>query len=255
VVARLVGFLVISLGSICVVGTLNFLRIDCIPMCSWYFGTIARILGFRTVVRGQPSAIHPTLIVANHVSYFDIFVLGGLIKGAFIAKEEVSAWPLVGFMSRIGKTVYVDRRRSATGAARTEIQERLDSGGTLIMFPESTSHDGNRVRPFKSALFTVAEKPTAGGRPVMVQPVSIAYTRLNGVPMGIGWRSFFAWYGDMDLMPHLWYALKLGKVTAEVTFHTPVTISDFPDRKSLAAYCTRVSSDGMARLLSGREAA
>jgi 1-acyl-sn-glycerol-3-phosphate acyltransferase len=158
-------------------------------------------------------------------------------------------------LGRIGRTVFVNRRRSATGNARDDIQERIDAGDTLIMFPESTSHDGNRVRPFKSALFTVAERHTPDGRPVTVQPVSIAYTRLNGVPMGIGWRSFFAWYGDMTLGPHVWHALKLGRVTVEITFHPTVTIADFNNRKDLAAYCTQVSSAGVARLLSGREAA
>jgi 1-acyl-sn-glycerol-3-phosphate acyltransferase len=211
-----------------------------------------RVLGIRVVVRGHPNA---KLLVANHVSYLDIFVLGGLVKGVFVAKAEIASWPIFGLMGKAGNTVFVDRRRTATAHARDGIRERIDAGQTLIMFPESTSHDGNRVRPFKSALFTVAEHRTRDGRPVTVQPVSIAYTRLNGLPLGIGWRSFFAWYGDMDLMPHVWQAMRMGRLTAEVTFHPPVTIDAFRNRKQLAAHCGDVAAEGMARLLSGREAA
>jgi 1-acyl-sn-glycerol-3-phosphate acyltransferase len=254
-IVRMTTFVVMSAVCAPYVATLNLLGRDAARECSWYFGTMGWLLGFRVIVRGELSDAPAKLMVANHVSYFDIFVLGGLIPGSFVAKSDISSWPGIGLLGRIGRTVFVDRRRTATAGARDDIQKRIDVGDTLIMFPESTSHDGNRVRPFKSALFTVAERHTPDGRPVTVQPVSIAYTRLNGVPMGIGWRSFFAWYGDMDLGPHLWHALKLGLVTVEVTFHPTVTIADFASRKHLAAHCTQVSSAGMARLLTGREAA
>ena len=213
------------------------------------------MLGIKVIVRGRQTEAAPQLIVANHVSYFDIFVLGGVAKGAFVAKAEINGWPLFGWMGRSGRVLFVERRRTATGLARDGIKQRIDAGDTLFMFPESTSNDGNHVRPFKSALFTVAEHNAADGRPVTVQPVSIAYTRLNGLPMGIGWRPFFAWYGDMDLVPHVWQALRLGTLTAELTFHTPVTCEAFRNRKALAKHCEHVTSAGMARLLAGREAA
>ena len=123
------------------------------------------------------------------------------------------------------------------------------------MFPESTSNDGNRNRPVKSSLFNVAEGLSQSGKPITVQPVSIAYTRLNGLPLGIGWRPFFAWYGDMELMPHLWKALRLGTLTVEVTFHPAVAATAFRNRKLLAKHCEHVTGQGVARLLSGREAA
>jgi 1-acyl-sn-glycerol-3-phosphate acyltransferase len=71
--------------------------------------------------------------------------------------------------------------------------------------------------------------------------------------MGVGWRPYVAWYGDMDLMPHLRRLLSLGWITCEITFHPPVTAADFPDRKALAAHCERMTRDGFARLLAGRE--
>jgi len=250
---RMSAFAAASVVGTLVCASMRAVRINNARACQAYFASITKLLGIRVIVRGKRSTARPTLMVANHISYFDIFILGGLIKGSFVAKAEIRSWPVFGVMGRVGRTVFVDRRRAATGTARDGIKERINAGDTLIMFPEATSHDGNRVRPFKSALFTVAEKPTDDGTPVTVQPVSIAYTRLNGIPLGVGWRSFFSWYGAMDLMPHVWHALKLGRLTAEVTFHPPVTIADFPDRKALAAYCTQTASDGMARLLSGRE--
>jgi CRP-like cAMP-binding protein len=88
-----------------------------------------------------------------------------------------------------------------------------------------------------------------------VQPVSLAYTRLNGMPIGVGWRAFVAWYGDMEMGSHLWQITRLGRLTAEVTFHAPVTLAQFTSRKELARYCDGVTRAGFARLLAGREGA
>ncbi len=222
----------------------------------WHYKVMARILGLRIVTQGLQSPGRPQLVVCNHISYLDIIALGSAVEGAFVAKADIAKWPIFGFMAKAGRSIFVDRRRAATGIARDQIQERLESGEALIMFPEATSGDGTRMLPFKSALFTVAERHITGrnGRmePVIVQPVSMAYTRLNGLPIGLGWRSFFAWFGDMELMPHLWHIAKLGVITVEITFHKPVSRADFPHRKALASHCEKVCSDGMALLLAGR---
>jgi 1-acyl-sn-glycerol-3-phosphate acyltransferase len=214
------------------------------------------VLGLRVVARGLQSGAKPQLVVSNHVSYFDIITLGSLIAGDFIAKADIAKWPIFGVMAKAGRSVFIDRRRSATSNARDQIQERLDAGDTLIMFPESTSSDGNHVKAFKSALFTVAERHVTDAQGqthnVTVQPVSMAYTRLNGLPLGVGWRPYVAWYGDMELMPHLWQVAKLGTLTVEVTFHPPVSLGDFPTRKALAAHCDQVVRRGMAQMLAGR---
>ena len=97
---------------------------------------------------------------------------------------------------------------------------RLEAGDNLILFPEGTSNDGNRVLPFKSAFFGIAENPGQGQAAGTVQPVSIAYTRLNGIPMGRPYRPFYAWYGDMELASHLWNVAGLGNATIAIQFHT-----------------------------------
>jgi 1-acyl-sn-glycerol-3-phosphate acyltransferase len=217
-----------------------------------YHRLCCRILGFRIVTSGAPSARRPTLFVANHVSYTDITILGALIRGSFVAKSEVARWPLFGVLAKLQRTVFIERRMHRTAAQRGALASRLAAGDGLILFPEGTSGDGNRVLPFKSALFSAAES-AAGDVPVMVQPVSIAYVRLNGVPMGRLYRPFFAWYGDMEMAPHLWTLLGFGIVTVSVAFHEPVLASAFPSRKALAAHCRSVIAEGVARALSGRE--
>jgi len=213
----------------------------------------------RVIVRGTLAASAPRLLVCNHISYFDIVALGAVVEAEFVAKAELRSWPFFGPLSRAARVVFIDRSRAATRKASDQLQERLDAGGTLIMFPEATSGDGNRMKPFKSALFAVAERhahmPDGTQRPVAIQPVSLAYTRLNALPLGVGWRPFIAWYGDMDLAPHLWTLMQLGSITAEITLHPPVTLGEFEDRKALAAHCDRVSREGFARLLAGRESA
>ena len=145
-----------------------------LPMV-WHRG-VCRILGFRIERYGKASRTVPTLFVCNHTSYLDISALGAVVPGSFVAKAEVRSWPVFGFLARLQRTVFVERRASRTAHHRDNMTARLESGDNLILFPEGTSNDGNRVLPFKSAFFGIAEKPIRG-KPLTVQPVSIAYTR------------------------------------------------------------------------------
>ncbi|WP_119461714.1 lysophospholipid acyltransferase family protein [Rhodospirillaceae bacterium SYSU D60014] len=211
-----------------------------------------RILGLQVECRGTMSTARPTLFVSNHSSYADITVLGGLIPGCFVAKAEVAAWPLFGLLAKLQRTVFIDRQRRSTRNQRDDMAKRLEAGQNLILFPEGTSDDGNRLLPFRSALFSTAERRLDSGAALPVQPVSIVYARLNGIPIGRGLRPFFAWYGDMELAGHLWCLAGLGKVTIVVEFHQPVSIDDTGSRKALAEYCQRAVADGMVRAITGR---
>jgi 1-acyl-sn-glycerol-3-phosphate acyltransferase len=213
-----------------------------------------RILGIRVEQRGQVSSARPTLFVSNHSSYLDVTVLGALIPGCFVAKSEVAGWPLFGLLAKLQRTVFVDRRRNSAHEQRDGIASRLAAGDNLILFPEGTSNDGNRTLPFRSALLSVAEPGRAvpGGATLTVQPVSIAYTRLNGMPLGHGLRPLVAWYGDMVLADHLWQFLRLGNLTVEVQFHDPVTIDRFGSRKALTDHCYSKVAEGVAASLTGR---
>jgi 1-acyl-sn-glycerol-3-phosphate acyltransferase len=216
-----------------------------------YHGWTTRLLGFRVTVKGERKTGRPTLFIANHVSYIDIEILGGLIEGSFVARADMAAWPFFGWLAKLQRTVFVDRRMRSTAEQRNAIRQRLAAGDNLILFPEGTSGDGNRVLPFKSALFSVADYVGSGG-PLIVQPISIAYARLDGIPLGRFYRPFFAWYGDMELAPHLWAMLGLGVANVEVRFHPPVTLTELGSRKALAEHCWRVIASGMASALAGR---
>jgi lyso-ornithine lipid O-acyltransferase len=217
----------------------------------FYHAWCCRILGFRIRVIGTPATERPVLFAANHISYADIAVLGSIIAGSFIAKAEVADWPFFGWLAKLQRSVFVDRRMRSTALQRDAITKRLAAGDALILFPEGTSGDGNRVLPFKTALFAAAEH-ARGFAPVTVQPVSIAYTRLDGMPIGRLYRPLFAWYGAFDLAPHIWSMLGLGTVEVEVEFHPPTFLSDCGSRKALAGYCYARIAGGLAGALFGR---
>jgi 1-acyl-sn-glycerol-3-phosphate acyltransferase len=221
------------------------------PRMPWLFHrALARSLGINVVVHGRRARGGGVLFAANHLSWADIPVLGSRILAAFVAKAEVAEWGPVGWLSTLARTVYVDReRRQATGSARNAIVERLAAGENVILFPEGTNSDGIAVLPFKSALFASIEGD--GSEDFMVQPVTLAYTRLNGLPITRERLPEIAWIGDTALMPHLLAFMSLGKVRAEILFHPPVRIGDFPDRKALARHCQDVVADGYQKLMRG----
>ena len=155
-----------------------------------YSRFLCKLFGLNIIVIGKPEQDRGVLMVANHTSYLDIIVLGGTARVSFVAKSEVSTWPFFGLMARLYETVFVERsRRSQAGVARDQLRERLQAGDALVLFPEGTSNDGNRVLPFKSALMGAVEAEVgtdAKGKVqhVPVQPVSISYVGFHGMPMG-----------------------------------------------------------------------
>ena len=250
--ARLLLFALHTLPLMPVQHLLVKLRRPAAATLPWrYHVRNCRLLGFDVVVHGRRSAARPTLLVANHVSWIDIVALSSLFPVSFVAKSEVGLWPFFGSLARLQRTVFVERRATRTAEHRDEIGRRLEEGGDLILFAEGTSSDGARVLPFRTGLFSVAERQVAG-RPLAVQPVTIAYTGVDGLPLTRRRRPQFAWYGDMELAAHLWRALQAQRVRIDVILHEPVTIAQFGDRKALAAHCHAAVADGLARALSGR---
>ena len=124
-------------------------------------------------------------------------------------------------------------------------------GDMLMLFPEGTSSDGNSVLNFKSALLGAAEAVLGDGRHVPVQPVATAYVGRHGMPMGREDRPFYAWYGDMELVGHLWEALKAGPLDVVVQFHAPLSL-DSMDRKELAQAAENLVRQGQISALTGR---
>jgi 1-acyl-sn-glycerol-3-phosphate acyltransferase len=222
------------------------------PFKRWYYRNVCRVLGLSVTLRGKPAPA-PVLFVSNHISYFDILVLGSVLDACFVSRSDVRNWPLVGWSAGVQGTVFIERRRGEAKNHTDTIGERLAADDSLVVFAEGTSGDGNHVLPFKSTLFAVAER-RPHGQPLTVQPVTLAYTKLDGVPMGRYLRPLFAWYGDMTLTMHVLRALSLGKVTVDIILHEPVTIDGFAGRKALSDHCRAQISRGLSEALSGRRA-
>lgn len=195
------------------------------------------VIGAKVKVVGELSAERPLLIAANHASWLDISVLGSVCPMSFVAKSEIAGWPLFGWLAKMQRTIFVDRaRRTATAAVNDEMAQRMISGSPVVLFAEGTSSDGNRVLTFRTSLLGAARAAIAagGGESVSVQPVSVAYTHRNGLPLGRLGRPFVAWYGDMTFPRHLWSILRDGAIDATVTFGETMRADAATDRKRLA---------------------
>ena len=208
-----------------------------------------RIAAIDVRVTGTPIRDRPVLFVANHASYLDIVVLGALLPCSFVSKSEVRDWPIFGWLAVQQRTVFIERDPRKADRHLSEMKQRIEDGGCLVLFPEGTSSDGSRVLPFKSALFQSAsiEFPKTGQ--IEVQTVSIAYNRLDGMPMGRALRPLYTWFGDMELVPHLMGWLGLGTVGVDVVFHEPLRMADVGGRKELAQATQRACTHGLQTAL------
>ncbi|GBQ16259.1 lysophospholipid acyltransferase family protein [Swaminathania salitolerans] len=235
-----------------------------IVFARFYWATICRILGLKVTLIGEPAGTirdgqavkngeRPIIFVANHSSWLDIAVTGGVLPTVFVAKQQIADWPIIGTLARLGRTIFVSRQRNNTGRELQAMTDRLTNGDNLILFPEGTSTDGTHVLPFMSSFFAVAKPsrvdPTLPTPPsVLIQPVSIVYDRLDGLPVGRARRTALAWYGDMELAPHIWSVTQWRSLGATVILHPPVDPADFPGRKELSGAVQKIVADGVARL-------
>jgi 1-acyl-sn-glycerol-3-phosphate acyltransferase len=205
---------------------------------SWLLGASVRTLG-------NAPEIGPCLVVANHISWVDIVLISSVTPCAFVAKSDIADWPIFGTLARAKQSLFVERTKpGATASFKQEMKGRLEEGGILVLFAEGTSSDGNRVLPFKSALLSAVEQTD-----VPVQPLTIAYTGQGGLPMGRRRRPLLAWYGDMDLVPHLWEVLKRGPFEAELRFHPSLSARGFENRKALSCACEDIVRGGLVTSL------
>jgi 1-acyl-sn-glycerol-3-phosphate acyltransferase len=212
----------------------------------FYWRSVAWLMGLSLRVVGAPTKGPATLFVSNHSSWLDIVVLGGALDACFVAKREVGEWPVINIVAKLGRTVFVSRSRTQTKGEASVIRERLGQGDNIILFPEGTTSDGGRVLPFRSAFLSVADHAR------IVQPVSVVFDRLGGLPACRRDRPLFAWYGDMEIGSHFWRLARRSKTRATVVLHTPLDPAQYPDRKALTAACAEVVTEGCATLRQNR---
>jgi len=198
----------------------------------WSLGLL-RVLGVRRRVEG-PRPPRGALVVSNHLSYLDIMALGATYPSTFVAKHEIAGWPLLGPLTRLVGTLFIDRERLRdTVRLRQELDDLLRQGLTITLFAEGTSWRGDRLLPF---------------RPPLLAPA--AELQVPCVPAVITWRTPGAgpgaagpdegsphltvcWWGEMPFLPHFLGLLRLPRLEARIRFGPPVT--GIQDRKRLAA--------------------
>ncbi len=199
-------------------------------------------MGLRRSVSGVPMRGEGAY-VANHASWLDIFVLNASKRLYFVAKAEVSGWAGIGWLARGTGTIFVRRDRADAAKQAALFETRLHAGHRLLFFPEGTSTDGLRVLPFRPTLFAAF---FADGlrETLQVQPVSVVYKAPEGQP-----ASFYGWWGDAEFGASLLAVLaapRHGGVT--VTYHQPLRVAEFADRKALAAAAEAAVRSGFSEV-------
>lgn len=234
-----------------------------------FWAGVCRLLGLKIVVLGTPAGIcrdrgavargvRPVVYVSNHTSWLDIPALGAVLPAVFVSKSEVSRWPFIKTVAQLGRTIFVSRQKSGTAREIYGILERLRVGDNALLFPEGTSSSGSHVLPFFSSFFAVAlagrhATPEEGRNNVLIQPISVVYDELEGLPVHRGRRSVFSWHGSMALAPHIWRLAQWGSHRATVLVHPPVEPGAHLTRKDLASHVHQLVSEGAARLRQNRQ--
>ena len=212
----------------------------------WVSWGVFRVIGMRHEVEGTPMTVAGA-VVANHVSWLDIFALNACKRVYFVSKSEVAVWPGIGHLARLVGTVFITRDPKQAKAQTEIFEARLLAGHKLLFFPEGSSTDGFRVLPFKSTLFQTFFSPRLE-HAIHVQPESVIYE----APAGEDPR-FYGWWGDMAFDGHLLRVLSLrrqGRV--RVIYHAPARVDAFDDRKALAAWAEAQVRAGMPEDRRGR---
>ena len=171
------------------------------------------------------------LFISNHLSYLDIPILGSKFPMRFVAKSEIKSWPIFGFLAKKGRSIFIKRNKTDSFTQKNKILNMLSSGEKIFIFPEGTTSDGNRVLEFKSSSFSSVENQN-----FTIQPIVIVYSDLNGIPINRWLRPMIAWYGDMDLKPHLSKLVGLMSIKAKQIYLEPVNTQNFENRKDLSNY-------------------
>lgn len=207
--------------------------------CCWLFNIKIKIVG-----KSAHSKDHPVIYLVNHISYLDILVIGGIIDGCFVAKSEVASWPGFGFLAKLQKTIFIVRERSALLESRKSIADAMIKGHDIILFPEGTSTDGWDVLQFKGGLLGILLPDNKDGdassaviENALVQPLAVKHVATNGIKVTKDrqdLRDLYAWYGDMDLVPHLWALAHTTSTHVELHFLPHLSPADFTHSYDIA---------------------
>ena len=194
-------------------------------LIEWWSLRLLKILNVKVIVNSDLKKIlinKNYLIVSNHISWLDIFVINSICPVIFVSKHSVSKWPFIGWLAKATDTIFVDRKKiSKIKETTVKIEFCLENKESIFIFPEGTSTDGLSLLPFKSNLFQ-----TAINSKVDILPIVIQYQHDNKFTTAPSYT------GDMSLIASVLNLIKLDSIDVRVTILSPIRKDN--NRKSLA---------------------
>jgi 1-acyl-sn-glycerol-3-phosphate acyltransferase len=213
----------------------------------WWFVCLRQALGIRAEVVGTPRDGGGTVFVGNHISHYDIVLLGSLLRARFIAKDDMERWPGMRFVGALGQTLFISRRRRDAAHVATSLAAQMRPDHDLVLFAEGTTSSGEQVAPFKSSLFSLFLGPQATGQAWTLQPFTLDIRSVDGRALSTGGdRDGYAFHSGMEAGAHVKQFLRLSGAVVRVVFHPPITIPAGIDRKALAAQAQDIVASGLS---------
>jgi 1-acyl-sn-glycerol-3-phosphate acyltransferase len=198
---------------------------------------LLHILAVRLEVEGVLAVgSAPLLLVANHVSWLDPFLINAIRPVRFIAKSEVARWPVIGWLAARAGTLFVIRsQRHHTAQINQRVVAAMQEGAVFAVFPEGTTTDGSVVLPFHASLL----QPAFESRALLV-PIALRYPRADG-----SLCTEAAYDGDKSMLDTLRAMVKLPTICAQIKFLTPLACADYPHRRDLAREAERTIASAL----------
>lgn len=186
---------------------------------------IRKILGIKLTVEGRVLYLKErgNFIISNHQSYLDGIILGSLFPIVFVSKLQVKSWPIFGWMSQVGGTIFIDRERKLKSAdSIEEITNMLKRKINILLFPEGTSTDGSKILPFQSVFF---QAPLNSGSSII--PITIQYIKIDSEKLSLFNRDRVCWYGQIKFIEHVLLVLGLRSIEVKVIIHPKIKVNSF----------------------------
>ncbi|HXY54018.1 MAG TPA: lysophospholipid acyltransferase family protein [Nitrospirota bacterium] len=230
----LISYLLISASLSVLMPSGNKKRLLAVQNSSLFARVTLRLLGIRVHVK-HAELLHKGrgghLVIVNHLSYVDVLVMSSLMPAVFITSVEMKHTLLLGTVAKFGGSIFVERRK--TSGLKKEIESIahvLGQGFSVVLFPEGTTSNGERVQPFKNSLFDSAIRAK-----INVFPFCLRYTKVNNRHITSDTRDSVFFYGDMTFFRHLPRLLALQSVDLEVRPLETIRIHADASRKVLAS--------------------
>lgn len=221
-IAHLIIGLLFAIGMRLIFGSNWLSNNSCKKIYIWWNRRLVKILGVRVYIYGKPP-LSPMLCVANHISWLDIVIIGSTQAIHFVAKHEVRSWPIIGWLAQLAGTIFIQRQNSRSMKQTiSTLSEKLNTGSSIMVFPEATTTSGKQVNKFRTGIFQAAVVTAKA-----VQPLAIQYQSHGKVD-----TSIVPYINDDTFIHNLLRVMKSSGISAHINFLTPISSLN-QDRGSL----------------------